>query len=131
VETTCAVSAALVRWLRIEVQPAARELLGSPVAQVEHLGSFSCRRLYGQATGRWSQHATGNAIDVAAFVLEDGRRIRVLDDWRKTGVEAAFLRQARDGACSTFATVLSPDYNAAHADHLHLDQETRYWRMCR
>ena len=33
-----------------------------------------------------------------------------------------------------FATVLSPDYNAAHRDHLHLDQAARGawgWRACR
>ena len=40
----------------------------------------------------------------------------------------------RDGACDLFATVLSPDYNAAHADHLHFDQAMRGamgWRGCR
>jgi hypothetical protein len=39
----------------------------------------------------------------------------------------------RDGACRLFATVLSPDYNAAHRDHLHLDEAKRgaMWRACR
>ncbi len=44
------------------------------------------------------------------------------------------LREVRDGACDLFATVLSPDYNAAHRDHLHLDQAERGemgWRACR
>lgn len=130
-EATCATSAGFVHWMLHGVQPAAEELLGSPVARVEHLGTFSCRRVYGQDTGRWSQHATGNAIDISAFVLEDGRRIAVLDDWRGADEEAAFLRRARDSACGSFSTVLSPDYNTAHADHFHLDQETRLWGMCR
>ena len=129
---TCAVGAALVLWLRQGVQPAAEELLGSPVARVEHFGAFNCRRLYGRDEGPWSEHATGNAIDVAAFVLEDGRRISVARDWSGDGEEAAFLRRARDEACAVFGTVLSPDYNAAHADHLHLDQEARgFGGVCR
>ena len=130
-DATCATMAGFVHWLRHGVQPAARDLLGSPVARVEHLGSFSCRRLYGRATGGWSQHATGNAIDISAFVLEDGRRVAVLGDWYGAGAGAKFLRRARDSACRDFATVLSPDYNAAHADHFHLDQQARMWGMCR
>jgi hypothetical protein len=129
---TCAVGAALVLWLRQGVQPAARELLGSPVARIEHFGAYSCRRLYGRASGQWSEHATGNALDVAAFVLEDGRRISVVRDWTGEGEEAAFLRRARDEACEVFGTVLSPDYNAAHADHLHFDQAARgFGGVCR
>lgn len=130
--TTCAVGAALVLWLRQGVQPAAEELLGSGVARLEHFGAFTCRRLYGRGSGRWSEHATGNAIDLAAFVLEDGRRVSVLRDWKGDDEKAAFLRRARDEACSVFGTVLSPDYNAAHADHLHLDQAARgFGGVCR
>lgn len=129
---TCAVGAAMVLWLRQGVQPAAAELLGSPVARVEHFGAYSCRRLYGRDEGPWSEHATGNAIDVAAFVLEDGRRVSVAADWTVQGDDAAFLRRARDEACEVFGTVLSPDYNAAHADHLHFDQESRgFGGVCR
>lgn len=134
-QITCAVGAALELWLTREVQPAAEELLGSPVARIEHFGAYSCRRLYGRETGRWSEHATGNALDVAAFVLEDGRRISVLSDWGgedADGEEAVFLHRVRDGACGIFGTVLSPDYNAAHRDHLHFDQAARGWGgVCR
>lgn len=130
--TTCAVGAAFTLWLRQGVQPAAEDLLGAKVARIEHLGAFSCRRLYGRAEGGWSEHATGNALDVAAFVLADGRRIGVLRDWRGGGAEAAFLRRVRDEACGVFGTVLSPDYNAAHADHFHLDQAARgFGGVCR
>ena len=127
---TCALGAALELWLTREVQPAAEELLGSPITRIEHFGAYSCRRLYGREAGRWSEHATGNALDVAAFVLEDGQRIAVLRDWGGEGAEgdeAAFLRRVRDGACGIFGTVLSPDYNEAHRDHLHLDQAARGW----
>jgi hypothetical protein len=129
---TCAVGAALVLWLRQGLDPAAEELLGSPLARVEHFGAYSCRRLYGRSEGRWSEHATGNAIDIAAFVLADGRRISVAEDWSGGDEEAAFLHLARDEACGVFGTVLSPDYNAAHADHLHLDQAARgFGGVCR
>lgn len=120
--TTCAVAAAFELWLRRGVQPAAQELLGSRVERIEHFGAFSCRRMYARESGRWSEHATGNAIDIAAFVLEDGRRVSLVGNWAGEDAEAAFLRRVRDEACGMFGTVLSPDYNAAHADHIHLDQ---------
>lgn len=130
--TTCAVAAAFSLWLQQGVQPAAQAQLGSGIARIEHFGTYSCRRLYGRPDGPWSEHATGNAIDIAAFILKDGRRISVLRDWDREGPEAAFLRDARDNACETFGTVLSPDYNAAHADHLHLDQAARgFGGVCR
>lgn len=128
---TCPVAVALELWRRDSLAPAAQAILGSEVARIEHLGAYSCRRIYGRGEGNWSEHATGNAIDIAGFVLEDGRRISVLRDWQGEGKEAQFLRAARDGACRSFATVLSPDYNAAHADHLHLDQDARWSGLCR
>lgn len=132
-ESSCAINAGLALWLRNGVQPAAKALLGSRVVGLEHLGTSNCRRIGGGESGAWSEHATGNAIDVAAFVLADGRRIAVASDWRKGNDEAAFLHAARDAACGNFGTVLSPDYNAAHADHFHLDQagRRRGWSFCR
>jgi hypothetical protein len=130
--TTCAVAAAFELWLRQSVQPAAEELLGSPVERIEHFGAYSCRRLYGRETGGWSEHATGNALDIGGFVLADGRRIAVQRDWGGTGEQAAFLRRVRNEACRVFGTVLSPEYNAAHADHFHLDQAARgFGSVCR
>jgi hypothetical protein len=135
VDLSCPVAAALALWEWNVVQPAARRHFGAPVATIEHFGSYNCRRMYGRAAGDWSEHARGNALDVAGFRLADGRRIRVLGDWRDgSAAERAFLREVRDGACRLFATVLSPDYNAAHRDHLHLDEADRGpmgWRACR
>lgn len=122
---TCQTMLGYELWLRHAVQPAAQQLLGIPVARIEHLGTYNCRRIGSGATGDWSEHATGNAIDIAAFVLADGTRVSVLDDWQGDGSKARFLHRVRNGACDSFATVLSPDYNAAHADHLHLDQAAR------
>jgi len=132
--TSCPVAAALHLFERDVVQRAALKVFGSPVVAIDHAGSYSCRRLYGRSEGPFSEHATANAVDITGFRLADGTRISVLRDWPSGGPKAAFLRDVRDGACRLFATVLSPDYNVAHADHLHLDQAQRGefgWRLCR
>lgn len=129
---TCPVAAGLELWRTRAVEPAATDILDAPLARIEHLGTYSCRRMYGREGGPWSEHATGNAIDIGAFVLQDGRRISVLTDWPGDSDETRFLRAVRDGACEVFGTVLSPNYNAAHRDHFHLDQEARSFRgVCR
>ncbi|MCU6455393.1 extensin family protein [Sphingomonas sp. A2-49] len=130
----CPVAAALAKWEWDVVQPAAQRRFGRRVATIDHFGSYSCRRLYGRDAGSWSEHATADAVDIAGFRLSDGTRVTVVGDWSGGGAKAAFLRDVRDGACTLFATTLSPDYNAAHRDHLHLDQADRGrtgWRACR
>ena len=125
VVTRCPVAASLLIWERQVLQPAAERHFGQRVTRVHHAGSFSCRRINGRSDGRFSEHATANAIDIIGFSLADGTRVSVLDDWADVGPKAAFLRETRDGACDLFATTLSPEYNAAHADHLHFDQAAR------
>jgi len=129
----CPLAAGLALWEREVVGPAAARRLGARVIAIDHYGSYSCRRMYGRTTGDWSEHARARAIDVAGFRLSDGRRITVARDWTRHGAESLFLHDVRDGACRLFATVLSPDYNAAHRDHLHLDEAKRgaVWRTCR
>lgn len=122
----CPLAAALAIWRRQSVDPAAREMLGSPVRQIDHLGVYACRTVGGG--DRPSGHARAQAIDIAGFRLADGRRVTVERDWMDPA-KAAFLRRVRADACALFGTVLSPDYNAAHANHLHLE-DTRYG-LCR
>lgn len=132
--TSCPVAAALALWEWHVVQPAALEHYGVPVERIDHFGSYSCRRLYGRSEGGWSEHSTANAVDIAGFRLADGRRVTIVGDWSGDTDDAAFLREVRDGACELYATVLSPDYNAAHRDHLHFDQAPRggaSWGVCR
>jgi hypothetical protein len=117
---TCEVSQAFVGWARFGVDRAAQAILGSPVRSIETMGSYSCRNV--GSSNRRSGHATGAAIDVGAFVLADGRRISVKSGWNGgTPREREFLRVVRQSACKRFATVLGPDYNAAHHDHLHVE----------
>ncbi len=130
----CPVAAALSMWEWDIVQPAAERHFGVRVATIDHFGSYSCRRIYGRDAGNWSEHSTADAVDIAGFRLTDGTRITVARDWKGAEAKAAFLHEVRNGACQLFATTLSPDYNAAHADHLHLDQANRGaggWRACR
>lgn len=122
---SCPLAAGLRLFDRQAVQPAALRHLGQPVSRIEHLGTFSCRRVGGRADAPFSEHARANAVDVAAFVLADGRRISVARDWDDDGAAGAFLRAVRERSCALFPTVLSPEYNAAHADHLHLDLAAR------
>jgi len=130
----CPVAAALAIWEWNFVQPAAERHFGTKVTSIDHFGSYSCRRIYGRDAGTWSEHSTADAVDIAGFRLGNGTRITVARDWQGDTAKAAFLREVRDGACQLFATTLSPDYNAAHADHFHLDQADRGamgWRACR
>jgi len=124
----CPLGAGIAYWRTQSLEPAARELLGAGVAQIDHLGVYACRRIYGQDAGRPSAHARAAAIDIAGFRLTDGRRINVERDWMKAGPEGQFLRRVRDDACAVFGAVLSPDYNAEHANHLHI--EAGRGRLC-
>jgi hypothetical protein len=126
---TCRLALGYAFWDRHVVQPAAERTLGRSVSAVTHFGTYACRNIYGRAQAPPSEHAFANAIDVSGFRLADGRRVTVAGDFRKDGAEGRFLREVRAGACDWFHAVLSPDYNAAHRDHLHLDFG-RY-RACR
>lgn len=129
ISLTCRAALSLALWERHVLQPAAHRHFGASVTRIEHFGSYSCRNVYGRSSATRSRHATAEAWDVSGFVLSDGRRIRVVRDWQSTEPAGAFLRELRDGACQFFDGVFSPDYNAAHRDHLHLDRGP--YRMCR
>lgn len=126
---TCPLALRYAVWERQVLEPAARRLLDDDLVRVEHLGTYACRTIYGRAGERPSQHASASALDVSGVRLKDGRRLTIAGDFRKDGPEGRFLRVARAGACDLFGAVLGPDYNAAHADHLHLDLSP--YRLCR
>jgi hypothetical protein len=120
----CPLARNFLAWLRNGVAPAARELLGSDLVRVETMGSYSCRGIVGNAAsaGRLSEHGLANAVDVSGFILADGRRITIQGDWRSGNERTRqFLAIIHRSACKRFQTVLGPDYNAAHYNHLHLD----------
>lgn len=122
----CGLARAFSGWVRGAVAPAARQMLGSDLVRVESMGTYACRAVVGSAAaaGRLSGHAIANAVDVSGFVLQDGRRITITTGWQSPDPEVRdFLRTIRASACRRFGTVLSPDYNAAHYNHLHLEDD--------
>lgn len=126
---SCPLAVAYAMFERHELQPAAQAVYGQSVTRLDHLGSFACRNIYNRENGALSKHASADALDIAGFRLADGRTISVLKDWPKQNQDAQFLRQVRDGACEMFSVVLSPDYNAAHRNHFHVD--VGRWSVCR
>ena len=115
----CPLANSFAAWARFGVDRAAQQILGSPLARIETMGSYSCRNVAG--TARLSAHSRAEAVDVAAFVLADGRRISVLNGWNASREEREFLRTIHSSACKRFGTVLGPDYNKAHENHFHLE----------
>jgi hypothetical protein len=116
---TCGLANAFVTWVQNDLQGPAQEYLHSRVVKIESMGTYACRNI--GASGKRSEHAHANAVDVGGFVLADGRRVTVREAWTAGGDDAAFLRAVRASACRRFGIVLSPDYNSAHFDHLHFD----------
>jgi hypothetical protein len=116
---TCTLASGFTDWTRDIVRPAAKKFLGSGLARIETSGTYSCRRVGGN--GSLSQHAYANAVDVFAFVTEDGRKISVLGGWNGNADEQKFLRHLHKEACGRFGTVLGPSYNREHANHFHFD----------
>ena len=141
---SCPMALSFFMWERHSLQPAAQAHFGQRVAAIEHLGSYACRDINrGDSAfpdapgGARSRHATADALDIAGFTLENGKRITVLNAWPQAdagsasaaGPEAQMLADAHGGACRFFTGVLGPDYNAVHRNHFHL--ETGGYAMCR
>ncbi|MEZ0495945.1 extensin family protein [Sphingomonas sp. IW22] len=123
----CPLARNFSNWVRYAVAPAARQVMGSDLVRIESYGTFNCRPIAGSK--RLSEHGRANAVDVATFVLSDGRRVSVLDGWDGNSREQRFLRVVFRSACKRFTTALGPEYNSAHANHFHLDMGGR--PMCR
>jgi len=118
----CPMIPALEAWLNDIVEPGAQARFGQRVATVNVFGAYSCRSVDNIEGARLSEHAFGNAVDVAGFTLADGRTIDFVHDWKKTdGPEGAFLHEAHAGACRYFTTVLAPGADVFHYNHIHLD----------
>jgi hypothetical protein len=118
----CPMIPALEAWLNEIVEPDAQARFGQRVATLNVFGAYSCRGIDNIPGARLSEHAFGNAVDVAGFTLADGREIDFVHDWKKTdSPESAFLQEAHSGACRYFTTVLGPGADVFHYNHIHLD----------
>jgi len=117
----CPLVSVLDRWIDEAVQPAALRWLGAPVIEIKQISAYSCRGMNGDPNATISEHAFGNALDIAAFTLADGRRVEVEHGWRGAPEEQAFLHEVHASACDQFTTVLAPGSNVYHYNHIHVD----------
>lgn len=124
---SCPLALSSALFVQQQVKPLAQRLLGSPLRQIDHLGSFACRNIYHRENARLSEHATADALDVSGFRLADGRRVGILAGWHGDG--GPFLRETLSASCNYYGNGLGPDYNAAHANHFHLGM--RGYGLCR
>ncbi len=120
-EMNCAMAEAAARFTAETIAPAARRELGAELTGVGQASAYVCRPRNG--TRKLSEHAFGNALDIASFTLSDGKSIAV--ELRPEAAAAQFLGVVRRAACGPFKTVLGPGSNADHATHLHLDLAPR------
>lgn len=114
----CATARALGDWTADSVLPAVVTRGGGRLTALRQVSGYSCRRINNRPTGRLSEHAKGNAIDIGAFRFSDDTvSVRA----RRGTADAQFQARVREGACDAFRTVLGPGTDAAHADHFHFD----------
>lgn len=124
----CAMAEEAARWAQKDLVPAARTRYLSGVAAVRQMSSYSCRKIAGSRS--MSEHSKGNALDIGAIKLKNGRVIVVHRSGLFAFRERSFLRKVRGDACERFGTVLGPGYNRDHADHFHLDLKARHKVAC-
>ncbi len=117
----CPIVSALDQWISSAVQPAALHWFRQPVVEIKQISAYSCRGMNGDPNAHISEHAFGNALDVAEFDLADGHKISVQYGWHGTPEEQGFLHDVQSAACDEFTTVLAPGANVYHYNHIHVD----------
>ena len=116
----CPFATALARWTREVAHPLAKGELGRDLLELGTGTGFQCRRRNRSKTGKLSEHAFGNAVDIVAFRFGE-ERFDVEPYEEMDADEAGYLDAVRKSACGYFTTILGPGSNAAHANHLHFD----------
>jgi hypothetical protein len=117
----CPLVSVLDQWIDAAVQPSAMRWFGQPVVEIKQISAYFCRGMNGNPNARISEHAFGNALDIASFTLADGRTIAVKSGWHGAPQEQGFLRDVQGAACEGFTTVLAPGSDSYHFDHIHVD----------
>jgi hypothetical protein len=126
VTLSCEMAAKAAEFLFTSVQPLAKGYFGRDLVGLRAGGGQECRRRNGAATGPLSEHATGRALDIFAFVLAgEAGGLRVSVERPEDTVQQRFLAAVRQAACGAFTTSIGPGADAAHANHLHLDIQAR------
>ena len=129
----CDTALQLARWMDGAVKPSLEAAMpGETVSTLSQASAYVCRNRNGAAEGKISEHAFGNAIDIAGFTLKSGKTINIRPADKEPTLEGAFQRAITEAACLYFTTVLDPGSDAAHQNHLHLDVKERRggYRYC-
>jgi hypothetical protein len=131
----CETALSLARMVNDMLVPAASRAFPdkAKLSGITQASGYVCRNRNSAETGKVSEHAYGNAIDIAGLSFGD-EKIPVMIARQDDGTaEAAFQRAFNAMACLYFTTVLSPGSDATHQDHLHLDVIKRKsgFRYCR
>jgi hypothetical protein len=123
-QLNCRVATAMVEWVRT-LNETAIATYDARVSTILTGNGYQCRRRNNLPDGKISEHGFANAIDITGFKLADGKQVLVERDWSINGdqpsVDGRFLRDVHKAACEFFTTVLGPEANQYHRDHLHLD----------
>jgi hypothetical protein len=122
----CPIVSALDQWIDNAVQPAAQRWFRQPVVEIKQISAYSCRGMNGNPNAHISEHAFGNALDVAEFDLADGHKVSVQYGWNGSPEEQGFLHDVQLAACNDFTTVLAPGANVYHYNHIHVDLMRHY-----
>jgi hypothetical protein len=130
----CSFARQFVSWVRDIAAPLSLAYTGAGLTTIETGPGFVCRNRYNQPDAKISEHAKGNAIDIAAFVLSDKQQISVKPQPNDPANAQELLRIFRTSGCGYFTTILGPGSNAAHEEHLHFDYgmhgKTMNYRIC-
>jgi hypothetical protein len=123
----CSMAESVVAWIREDVAATAAEL-GSRLAAIETYDSYSCRGRNRVAGAKLSEHGRANALDLRAVRLADGKRLDLTD----AAGPKPFRERMRAQACARFTTVLGPDSDGYHENHVHVDLAERRsgYRIC-
>jgi hypothetical protein len=131
---TCQAALALARWVQSIVVPSAKALgAETRLTGISQASTYMCRPRGGEDSGKLSEHAFGNAIDIAGFTFRNYESLSVAARAGEGTMAEAFQKSVRAGACLFFTTVLGPGSDEDHDDHLHLDVTARAggYRLCR
>lgn len=129
----CQTAVNLARWTRDVVAPMLEKAQPTEsLAAVNQASAYVCRKRNGADTGKLSEHARGNAIDIAGFTFKSGKTFTIAPREEEPTLNGAFQRAIASAACLYFSTVLDPGSDAAHETHLHLDTIKRKggYRYC-
>jgi hypothetical protein len=136
----CTAAKAMSDWITRSVQPAARRRLKTSVREIHVAASYVCRRRNNATSGKLSEHAKGNAIDMSGFSFAKLDSVAVGGGWGEgllasigLSKSGSFLDDIREGACIYFSTVLGPGSDRYHGDHFHVDVIARRggYRICK